>query len=218
LKSNYPKSYKLFFLLNYQLQGVLLMFTSSSLYWAFYRRSQDPTSICWQEWITWSVGMALASKGLIMEAIADKQLETWKKNFQQQNALRAQALDHNNGDYQLANKEGLSPDEMPNEGKPLNNADLKMKFHRSCIEGLWARTRHPNLWYELEFWLGYAIIGIGDGGSWIRIFPFLGPVCLWAVMYFLTIPLTEKTMKPNRADYWDEYCKKYNMLLPNRWP
>ena len=154
-----------------------------------------------------------------MEGIADNQLETWKKNFQQANRLRAQAQDQNNGDYKLANKEGNSSDEVVvNEGKPLINTDLKLKFHRSCIEGLWARTRHPNLWYELEFWIGFAIIGIGDGNSWIRIFPFIGPICLWAVMYFLTIPLTEKTMKPNRADYWDEYCKKYNMLLPNRWP
>jgi len=227
LKSNYPNSYKLFFLFNYQLQGVLLMFTSSTLYWAFYRRSQNPNSICWEEWITFSVGMAMSIKGLVMEGIADNQLETWKAGFAKKKAPQAGAPNgdnkiqgENNGDYKLADKDKSDSDEgvIINEQKPLKDDELKKKFHRSCIEGLWARTRHPNLWYELEFWFGFAIMGVGDGDSWVRIFPFLGPFFLWCVMYFLTIPLTEKTMKPNRLDYWDEYCQRYNMLMPNRWP
>lgn len=228
LKSNYPKSYKLFFLGNYQLQGVLLMFTSSSLYWAFYRRSQNPNTIVWEEWITWSVGMALAIKGLIMEGIADNQLEAWKAGFAKKRAMQPETpndkgdnkIHQDNADgYKLAEKDKSDSDDVIiNENKPLKDDDLVKKFHRSCIQGLWGRSRHPNLWYELEFWLGFSIIGVGDGDSWVRIFPFLGPFFLWCVMYFLTIPLTEKTMKESRKDYWEEYCKRYNMLLPNRWP
>lgn len=34
------------------------------------------------------------------------------------------------------------------------------------------------------------------------------------IMKRLTIPLTEKTMKPKREEYWDEYVKSYPSLVP----
>ena len=42
---------------------------------------------------------------------------------------------------------------------------------------------------------------------------FLGPVTLFCIMYFLTIPLTEKTMASSRP-YWEELTRNSNKFLP----
>jgi len=68
----------------------------------------------------------------------------------------------------------------------------------------------------LEFWFGFAIIGLGGLDSFVRVLAFFGPICLFGVMYKLTIPITERVMKPTRAEYWEEYCEKYNKLMPSR--
>ena len=194
LRKRFPNKMSLYFFFNYQLQAVLLIFTSSTLYWSFYKRSQDSSSMGYVEMFTWTAGMALAIKGVVMEAIADNQLEAWKENFSK------------NGAFKVTDEKASAHEQE------------KAKFHRSCIDGLWATCRHPNLFHELEFWFGMGIIGLGDLHSYTRFCALFGPMMLYYVMTKLTIPLTEKTMKPSREDYWVEYTEKYSKIVPSKWP
>ena len=78
-------------------------------------------------------------------------------------------------------------------------------------EGLWKKSRHPNLFFELMVWFGFAITGINDNG--IEVLGFLGPTVLWAIMNFLTIPISEKHMYDTRPDYPD-FVRRTNKFLP----
>ena len=52
--------------------------------------------------------------------------------------------------------------------------------------GLWKKSRHPNLFFELVVWVGFAVAGINDNG--IEALGFIGPLVLWSIMNFLTMP------------------------------
>mmetsp|Transcript_55987 Transcript_55987/g.64245 ORF Transcript_55987/g.64245 Transcript_55987/m.64245 type:complete len:266 (+) Transcript_55987:68-865(+) len=78
-------------------------------------------------------------------------------------------------------------------------------------EGLWKKSRHPNLFFELMVWFGFAVTGINDNG--IEALGFIGPIVLWAVMNFLTIPISEKHMYDTRPDYPD-FVKNTNKFIP----
>ena len=78
--------------------------------------------------------------------------------------------------------------------------------------GLFKKARHPNLFFEILFWTSMAIFGI----SFDDVYTFLtlaGPVILWSIMYFLTIPITNKHMKKNKPDY-EKVIAETNMFLP----
>jgi len=63
-------------------------------------------------------------------------------------------------------------------------------------DGLWKKSRHPNLFFELVTWFGFAFSGIQ---SPIHLIGFSGPAILYLVMAYLTVPLTEKMMKRKRG-------------------
>ena len=65
-------------------------------------------------------------------------------------------------------------------------------------EGLWTYSRHPNLFFELVTWFGFALAGVND--EYIDILGFLGPILLWAIMKFLSIPVSVKHMIKTRGD------------------
>lgn len=78
-------------------------------------------------------------------------------------------------------------------------------------EGLWRKSRHPNLFFELVTWFGFAVTGINNNG--IEALGFLGPIILWAIMNFITIPVSEKHMYKTRPNYPD-FVKKTNKFIP----
>lgn len=77
--------------------------------------------------------------------------------------------------------------------------------------GLFKKARHPNLFFELVFWVGMAMIGV-DFSCNCSAFTFLGPFLLWAIMNFLTIPLTSKHML-NKQNY-REVMEQTNKFWP----
>jgi len=87
-----------------------------------------------------------------MEAVADNQLEVWKK-------------EKKNVEY--VSKHAHSEEEQQHEA-------LRKKFYRNCIDGEWKKTRHPNLLHEVEFWFGVALCSI-DLGQIESFAAFFGP-------------------------------------------
>lgn len=66
--------------------------------------------------------------------------------------------------------------------------------------GLWRKSRHPNLFFDLVTWFCFAMGGIYD---WISICGLIGPIILFCVMEFLTTPLTEAHMKKRRGEAFE---------------
>lgn len=79
--------------------------------------------------------------------------------------------------------------------------------------GLFKKSRHPNLFFELVFWFGLATSAVDlknvSGTAW----GFLGPMALFYIMNNLTIPITTSHMKKTRPNY-AETIKKTNKFWP----
>lgn len=165
------------------------MITSSMLYFTFNSHQEKPSVL---DNVCFYTGALVALRGLYLEAKSDNQLEEWK----------------------FAKANGIKREVDPNNKEEVEKQKLREKFHRNCIDGLWAKTRHPNLYYELNFWFGLALSSVNLVSNPISLLAFGGPMFLTLIMKRLTIPLTEKTMKPKREEYWDEYVKSYPSLVP----
>ena len=151
---------ELYSFIQFELQGILLLFCCSALYYSFYQgRVLNILNY---------FGPALCWIGIVGEAIADFQLQRFKDN--------------------------RTPDQ---------------DYYR---EGLFTHARHPNLFFELVFWFGITIYSIDFNNLW-SLFSLLGPIILWAIMYFLTIPLTTKNMKKKRPNF-QEVIDSTNVFLP----
>jgi len=85
------------------------------------------------------------------------------------------------------------------------------KYPNIYHSGLWARSRHPNLFFDVLFWVGIAIGGLNDYS--MSFIGFIGPVFLYIVMYCGTVPVTDQYMRETRPCF-DEYCKETNGFVP----
>ena len=77
--------------------------------------------------------------------------------------------------------------------------------------GLWKNCRHPNLFFELVTWYGFAAFGVTNIAS---VWALSGPVFLYYIMDRLTVPLTTKTMRAKRGAEYDEYVNRTNKYWP----
>ncbi|KAF0808333.1 hypothetical protein A6D6_00042 [Alcanivorax xiamenensis] len=85
---------------------------------------------------------------------------------------------------------------------------------RTCRDGLWRYSRHPNYFFEWLHWFSYPLIAVGaKGGVWLWGLPVLMLLFLW----FVTgIPYTEKqALKSRGADYRD-YQRTTSPFIPWR--
>lgn len=92
----------------------------------------------------------------------------------------------------------------------LSNHGLLEGPKKTFRGGLWAKSRHPNLFFEVAVWVGFALAGV-DG--LVSLIGFMGPLTLWAIMRFLTVPITERAMAETRPD-WSHTLEETNMFLP----
>jgi steroid 5-alpha reductase family enzyme len=67
-------------------------------------------------------------------------------------------------------------------------------------QGFFKYARHPNLFFELVFWTGMTMIGISPL-NYCTYVAILGPTLLWAIMYYLTIPVTTRHMIKTKPNY-----------------
>jgi steroid 5-alpha reductase family enzyme len=78
-------------------------------------------------------------------------------------------------------------------------------------EGLWQKSRHPNLLFELATWIGFATSGIFSAGD---VAALVGPFALFLVMDKLTVPITEKYMRKTRGDKYKSFIQSTNKYWP----
>lgn len=128
---------------------------------------------------TFYPGCGLALLGIVFALVADLQLYFFQ---QRQNTYE---------------KEGSGLIKKGEEAKGTYN------------EGLWSRSRHPNIFFEWVTWIGFALTAQND---LISLCAFLGPICFFFFTNFGSIPFTEKMMKRKRPE-WEEHVKRTNRFF-----
>jgi steroid 5-alpha reductase family enzyme len=84
------------------------------------------------------------------------------------------------------------------------------KEKKTCQNGLWNYSRHPNYLGEVLIWVGaYLVLLVANINLWWIGFGFILMILLFE---FISIPMAEKRHKSRRNDYID-YIKSTNRLL-----
>lgn len=80
-----------------------------------------------------------------------------------------------------------------------------------CRDGLWNYSRHPNYFFEILLWTGFAIIGIPGQLGWIGL---ISPLTLLLVMARITGPISEQQSLKSKPDAYREYQATTSMIMP----
>lgn len=97
-------------------------------------------------------------------------------------------------------------------------ADLQLHRFKSnpankgkvCRDGLWSKSRHPNLFFEVMIWYFLAHLTF-------KFHPvsMVAPLTIYIVVRFITIPITERQSLKSRGDAFRAYMKDTPILFPN---
>lgn len=83
---------------------------------------------------------------------------------------------------------------------------------RTCREGLWRYSRHPNYFFEWLHWFAYPALAVGSGLWWVAL---LGPALMLVFLFKITgIPHTERQAIASRGDDYRRYQRETSMFIP----
>lgn len=85
---------------------------------------------------------------------------------------------------------------------------------KTCRDGLWGWSRHPNYFFEWLHWFSYVLLAIGAPHGWLAL---SGPLLMLLFLYrFTGIPYTEAQALRSRGDDYRAYQREVSALIP--WP
>ena len=103
-------------------------------------------------------------------------------------------------------------------GEALSDAQLA-RFKRrpgargkTCREGLWACSRHPNYFFEWSAWTGFALLA--SGAPWGLVSWFAPALMLWLLFKVTGIPATEAQALRSRGDDYRDYQRTTSVFVP----
>jgi steroid 5-alpha reductase family enzyme len=83
---------------------------------------------------------------------------------------------------------------------------------RTCREGLWRYSRHPNYFFEWLHWFTYVLLALGSPLGWLA---WAGPIVMFVFLRWLSgIPFTEAQALRTRGDDYRAYQRTTPMLFP----
>ncbi|KRG67737.1 membrane protein [Stenotrophomonas terrae] len=83
---------------------------------------------------------------------------------------------------------------------------------RTCRDGLWRYSRHPNYFFEWLHWFTYVLLAVGSPLWWLA---WAGPVLMYLFLRYLSgIPFTEKQALRSRGDDYRTYQRSTPMFFP----
>ena len=83
---------------------------------------------------------------------------------------------------------------------------------KTCRDGLWYYSRHPNYFFEWLHWFTYPALAYGSDYAWIT---WLGPVVMLATLLKGTgIPYTEQQALESRGEDYRDYQRTTSMFVP----
>ena len=83
---------------------------------------------------------------------------------------------------------------------------------KTCREGLWRYSRHPNYFFEWLTWWSYVVIAWGSPYGWVAL---MGPALMLLFLYKVTgIPYTEAQAVKSRGDDYRAYQRTTSAFVP----
>lgn len=84
--------------------------------------------------------------------------------------------------------------------------------NKVCREGLWKYSRHPNYFFEILVWVGFALFAYPS--NW-GIFAFFSPIAVTFLLLKVSgVPLTEAQAIRSKGDSYREYQRTTSVLIP----
>jgi len=80
-----------------------------------------------------------------------------------------------------------------------------------CQVGLWNYSRHPNYFFEILLWSGFAFIGLSAPMGWLGL---ISTIALLLTMTFITGPISERQSLKSKPDAYRQYQKGTSMIIP----
>jgi steroid 5-alpha reductase family enzyme len=83
---------------------------------------------------------------------------------------------------------------------------------RTCREGLWRYSRHPNYFFEWVHWFAYVVMAIGAPWGWVA---WSGPALMLLFLFKVTgIPHTERQALASRGEDYRRYQQETSIFIP----
>ena len=83
---------------------------------------------------------------------------------------------------------------------------------KTCREGLWRYSRHPNYFFEWVHWFAYVLLG---AGSPLWLLTLLGPSLMFLFLFKVTgIPYTEAQAVKSRGEDYRRYQRTTSAFFP----
>ena len=83
---------------------------------------------------------------------------------------------------------------------------------KTCREGLWRYSRHPNYFFDGIHWCAYVVMGVGIKDAWLTL---IAPVVMiWTLLKVSGIPFNEAQALVSRGDDYREYQRTTNAFIP----
>lgn len=83
---------------------------------------------------------------------------------------------------------------------------------KTCREGLWRYSRHPNYFFEWLHWFTYVLLAAGSPLWWLA---WAGPVVMYVFLRWVSgIPWTEQQSLRTRGEDYARYQRTTPMLFP----
>ena len=83
---------------------------------------------------------------------------------------------------------------------------------KTCQQGLWRYSRHPNYFFEWLHWFAYVALAVGSPIAWLA---WSGPVVMYVFLRWISgVPFTEAQALRTRGDDYRDYQQRTPMLIP----
>lgn len=83
---------------------------------------------------------------------------------------------------------------------------------RTCREGLWRYSRHPNYFFEWLHWFAYVCLAVGSPLFWLA---WSGPLVMYVFLRWISgVPYTEAQALRTRGSEYRDYQRSTPMLIP----
>jgi len=84
---------------------------------------------------------------------------------------------------------------------------------KTCREGLWRYSRHPNYFFEWVHWLAYPLFAVGAGWLWLASW-LSAALMLFFILKLSGIPPTEQQALKSRGDDYRRYQRETSAFIP----